>query len=98
MIDFWEIFSFQSREVLAVALGLLFFVVTMYVYIRIVGKNQTGIAIVVAICAALIGGWYFYQNNFYGWERTLAIVLYVVIFLVFLRLLLWPFFRAFGRR
>lgn len=96
----WEEYSLvENPEVLAIAVGVLIFVILFEALTKIERDRMT--SIVVSLISGLIAGWWLYKERFYNWENALAILIYLAIAGIFLRII-WAFVRNikrnFGRR
>ena len=91
--------SFQNPESLAIGVALLLFLFTFTILKRFAGFNK-GILIIIGFSISVITAWQLYREEFYGWEGTLGVVLYIVI-IGFILKIFWAFFRgtkrSFGR-
>ena len=95
MVELIELLSFQNRETLAVALGLLLFIILFHLLSRRLDK---GPSIIVAFAASLIASWQIYTNEFYGFEKTLAFLLYLALIGIAVKFVLLPFIRFFRKQ
>ncbi len=87
-----ELFQVENPEVLVVAIGVLLFVVAFSVFqkVKIFGREGRGISLLVSLIIAVIGTWYFYKEDFFGWEVSLGFVLFLAAMAILLRIL-WAF-------
>ena len=65
-----ELFQLENPEVLVVVVGALLFVAVFSVFqkMKMFGREGKGIRVLVSVIIAIIGAWYFDQNDFFGWE------------------------------
>ena len=80
---------FQNPGVLAVAIGVLTLLVVFHIFVKWF-RGSKGISMVISIILGLIAGWNVYRTRFYGWENLLAVVIYVLVGLVIIRIV-WSF-------
>lgn len=86
-----EYFSFEEHpESLAIGVFLILFAVTSYIMGKALGHK--GSAVTIALVISLATAWQLYRERFYGWEGTLAFVIYVAVFAILLKIL-FMFFR-----
>lgn len=93
-----ELFQVENPEVLVIAIGVLLFVIVFSVLqkMKVFGRRGKGISILVSLIIAVMGTWYFYKEDFFGWEVSLGVVLVLVVVALFLRIL-WAFVKS-GKR
>ena len=89
-----EYLVFENPESFAIMLGILILVIVFYVLSRF-NMNRAS-SLLIAIVLSLIVTWTLYRNRFYGWEATLAILIYILVAIIILRIL-WGFVRYFVR-
>jgi len=93
-----EILQFENPEVLAIGIFIVSFIVSFRMIFYIL-KNK-GPALIAALAISLLSAWKLYQERYYGWEGTLAILLIVIIVIIIGRIF-WAFIRnarrSFGR-
>ena len=85
---------FENPGVVAVAIGVLVFVVVYTVLSRFI--EDRGSTMVISIVFGIIGGWSLYANNFFGWEENLIAILLIVVVVGIVLRILWAFIRGTG--
>jgi len=88
-------YLFENLEVLVSAIGVLLFVVIFSVFSRIVPNK--GISIIVSFAISAIAARYLYLNGFFGGQVTIAILLYLVVAVILLKIM-WAFVKGIRRR
>ncbi len=83
-----------SPEVFSIAVGVALFAVSNYILVKFLRNKAT--SLIVALVFSMIAAWSLYENDFYGWESTLAILIYIVVAVLFLKIL-WVFVKSFKR-
>ena len=84
-------YFFENPEILAIVLGILVFVLAFYVLRRFM--DNRGAVMVISLVIGLITGWALYQNEFYGFESALVILIYVAVIGLFLKIA-WAFLKG----
>jgi len=86
---------FENPGVVAIAIGVLLFVVTYTILSRFI--EDRGSTMVISIVLGIIGGWSLYTNNFFGWEENLIAILFIIVVVGIVLRILWAFVRGTGR-
>jgi len=68
---------FENPGVVALAIGVLFFIVMYTILSRFI--EDRGSIMVISLVFAIISGWSLYVNNFFGWEENLIAILFIVV-------------------
>ena len=84
MVNIADFFRFENPETLAVAIGVLIFVVSYFVLIRFF--KAKGMTLLISFIIALIVTWNLYKERFYEWETGLAIVLVIIVVVILFRI------------
>ncbi len=86
----FEYLSLENPEVLAVAVGVILFVISFYVLSRSISRR--GHAFVIGFVISALAAWQLYREHFYGLEGMLIIAIYFAVVAVFVRIL-WAFVK-----
>ena len=82
--------SFENQETLAIAVGVLLFIIIVYLLKKVALPRGPGI--LIAFAFAVMATWKLYKERFYGWEGFLAFVLVIAVLGVLLKILI-AFFK-----
>ena len=85
-----EYLRFENPESLAIGVFIALFTISFMVLIK--PFKQRGITLIISLAISAIASWYLYKERFYGFEDSLAIILFIVVIAVFLKIL-WPFVK-----
>ena len=85
-----DLIQFENTEVIAIAIGLLVFVL---VFNALKGKMDKGVSIVIGIVLGFLSGYYLYRQGFYGYESSVIGILLLVVVAV----ISWKILFAFGK-
>jgi len=83
----------QNPEIFAVVLGILVFAIIFSFFQRKFISIPKGASILISFVISLVTTWQLYRREFYGYEASLVVLLYFLVIVIFLKLLIWPFFR-----
>lgn len=86
MTSIWEYLEFRDPIILAIALALIAMLM-MTVTLRKVTNFQRQYILIISFVAGLIMVYGLYTNSFYGFERALAILIYLAVAAFFLKIL-----------
>lgn len=85
-----ELLRFENPGVIAVAIGLLLFVLMFHV---LKGKIDKGASLIISLVMGFLGGYYLYKQGIYGLESNIvAVLLIVAVCFIVLKI-----FFAFGK-
>jgi len=76
MLSISEFLQFENPEVLAIAIGVLLFIFT---YSVLINRLNKGVSLIIGLVVGLLAGWYLYQQRFFEWEYSLAVLLIIVV-------------------
>ena len=87
----------ENPEVLAVALGVLAFVIVFAVLTKLRPTGPRGVYFIASFAIGGLVWWTLYKERFYGGENLLAILLYIFVGAVVLAIF-WSFIKSFRGR
>jgi len=88
---------FENPGVVAIAIGVLVFVVVYTVLSRFI--QDRGSTMIISLVLGLIGGWSLYVNNFFGGEEeNLIAILFIIVVVGIVLRILWRFIRGTSHR
>ncbi len=79
---------------LAIGIGLITFVVINYLFAKIF-RGTKGLSLIVSFIVTIFVVWQLYINEFYGWELSLGVLMYILIGGIILKFMIIPLFRTF---
>jgi len=85
--------TFQNQFGLLVGIAILVFIFSFLALSRAFKRAGKAVPLVISLTLTAFVSWRLYVERFYGYEETLAVILYIVVAIIFIRLLL-----SFARR
>lgn len=82
----------NNPEVLTISLAIVLIVVFYFVFIKIFGVKNKGLVVLGSLVFASIASWNTYKNEFYGFGNIIAILIYIVVFIIFVKII-WSFIK-----
>ena len=74
-----DLIQFENPEVIAIAIGLLVFVLA---FNALKGKMDKGVSVVIGIVLGFLSGYYLYRQGFYGYESSVIGILLLIVVIV----------------
>lgn len=90
-----EFSLFANPEGLIVGVGIIVFALSLTVMNRFFGGSKKGLNIIIAFVITVIASWSMWKNDFYGFENGLAILIYILIGVICLKII-WMFLHGVG--
>ncbi|MAE49301.1 hypothetical protein CMI48_00585 [Candidatus Pacearchaeota archaeon] len=84
-----ELFQLQDPIVLTIATGIIAFAV-ITTLLKPAFKKNKGTAVAIGIILAILTSYNLHQNRFYGWEQSMAIIIFLAVAALFLKIT-WAF-------
>lgn len=88
---------FESPETVAIALGLLLFIVAFVVLSRFFGKGNKTAAAMVGLILGGLASWKIYTTNL-SYNEEYLFYAFVILAVAIVGAIIWPFIRSWTRR
>ena len=87
---FHEYISSDNPTGLIIGIVVILFAISYYALVKMI--RNTGLALIASIAISGIATWSLYKNDFYGWQDIIVFFIYIVVFIIFIKLI-WSFFK-----
>ena len=89
-----DLLMFENPGIVALAIGLLVFIVAYTILLRMMEK---GSSMIIALVFGILAAFYLYRNDFFGWEsNVLAFIILLTAVAIILKIV-WAFVKH-GKR
>lgn len=91
--DYYQYLSFEENPTsLAIGVFIILFAVSYTAFNKAFNKKNQAVALIIALIISVLAALKLYTERFYGYEATLAVLIYILVIALFLRIA-WAFVR-----